>query len=276
MLSEQVLTRLGELLGEVRDLASRAEVRVAVLWSAKSGFIAGADVTAIEAVEDPVEGAEGSRFGQCILGSLNSLGVPAVAAIHGICLGGGVEMSLACDHRIASDSPSTKMGLPEVLLGILPAWGGTTRLPRLVGVQASLDLLLSGRQVSSSTARRMGLVDEVVPADLFREKVAAFATAVGKSSRQRGARLSLLRRLMDGTLPGRRLILFMAKKRVMAQMGGHYPAPLKILEVVRRSASKSLEKALEIEAKAAGELVTSSVCKNLIHVFHLREEARKG
>ncbi|MED5198258.1 MAG: 3-hydroxyacyl-CoA dehydrogenase NAD-binding domain-containing protein, partial [Gemmatimonadota bacterium] len=276
VLSEQVLTRLGELLGEVRDLASRAEVRVAVLWSAKSGFIAGADVTAIEAVEDPVEGAEGSRFGQRILGSLNSLGVPAVAAIHGTCLGGGVEMSLACDHRIASDSPSTKMGLPEVLLGILPAWGGTTRLPRLVGVQASLDLLLSGRQVSSSTARRIGLVDDVVPADLFREKVAAFATAVGKSGRKRGARRSLLRRLMDGTLPGRRLILFMAKKRVMAQTGGHYPAPLKILEVVRRSASKSLEKALEIEAKAAGELVTSSVCKNLIHVFHLREEARKG
>jgi len=276
VLSEQVLTRLGELLGEVRDLASRAEVRVAVLWSAKSGFIAGADVAAIEAVEDPVEGAEGSRFGQRILGSLNSLGVPAVAAIHGICLGGGVEMSLACGHRIASDSPSTKMGLPEVLLGILPAWGGTTRLPRLVGVQASLDLMLSGRQVSSSTARRMGLIDEVVPADLFREKVAAFATAVGKSGRKRGARRSLLRRLMDGTLPGRRLILFMAKKRVMAQTGGHYPAPLKILEVVRRSASKSLEKALEIEAKAAGELVTSSVCKNLIHVFHLREEARKG
>ncbi len=99
-------------MDEVRDLAPRGKVRAVVLWSAKNGFIAGADVTAIEAVDDPVEGAEGSRFGQRILGSLGSLGVPAVAAIHGICLGGGVEMSLACSHRIASDSPSTKMGLP--------------------------------------------------------------------------------------------------------------------------------------------------------------------
>jgi 3-hydroxyacyl-CoA dehydrogenase/enoyl-CoA hydratase/3-hydroxybutyryl-CoA epimerase len=276
VLSEQVLTRFGEHLAEVRNLASRAEVRVVVLCSAKSGFIAGADVTAIEAIEDPVEGAEGSRFGQGVFGSLNHVGVPSVAAIHGICLGGGVEMSLACSHRIASDSPTTKFGLPEVLLGILPAWGGTTRLPRLIGVQASLDLMLSGRQVSSSAARRMGLVDEVVPAGLFREKVAAFATAAAKSSRKQGARRSLLKRLMDGTRPGRRVVLSIAKKRVMTQTGGHYPAPLKILEVVGRSANKSLAKALEIEAKAAGELVTSPVCKNLIHVFQLREEARKG
>ena len=277
MLSEQVLTRFGEHLDEVRNLAPRGKVRVVVLWSAKSGFIAGADVTTIEAIEDPVEGAEGARFGQRIFSALSDLGVPTVAAIHGICLGGGVEMSLACSFRVASDSPTTKMGLPEVLLGILPAWGGTTRLPRLIGVQASLDLMLSGRQVSSSTALRMGLVDEVVPADLFREKVAAFATAAATNSpKKQGARRSLFKRLMDDTLPGRRVVLSIAKKRVMAQTGGHYPAPLKILEVVGRSANKPLAKALEIEAKAAGELVTSSVCKNLIHVFHLREEARKG
>jgi len=276
VLTEQILTRLSEHLVEVRNLALQTKVHVVVVWSGKSGFFAGADLAVIEALEDPAQGAEGARFGQRIFRSLREVGVPTVAAVHGICLGGGVEMSLACSFRVASDSPTTKMGLPEVLLGILPAWGGTTRLPRLIGVQASLDLMLSGRQVSSSTARRMGLVDEVVPADLFREKVTAFATAVAKSTRRRGARRSPVKRLLDGTLPGRGLILFMAKKRVMAQTGGHYPAPLKILEVVRRSASKSLEKALEIEAEAAGELVTSSVCKNLIHVFHLREEARKG
>jgi len=277
VLTEQVLTRFGEHLAEVRNLASRGEVHCAVLWSAKGGFIAGADVTAIEAIEDPVEGAEGSRFGQRVFGSLNDLGIPTIAAIHGICLGGGVEMSLACSHRIASDSPTTKFGLPEVLLGILPAWGGTTRLPRLVGIQASLDLMLSGRQVSSSAARHMGLVDEVVPASLFREKVVTFAmAAAAKSTEKQGARRSLSKRLMDGTRLGRRVVLSIAKKRVMAQTGGHYPAPLKILEVVGRSANKPLAKALEIEANAAGELVTSPVCKNLIHVFQLREDARKG
>ena len=277
VLTEQVLTRLGEHLAEVRNLAPRGKVHVVVLRSAKSGFIAGADVTAIEAVEDPMEGAEGSRFGQRIFSSLNDLGIPTIAAIHGICLGGGVELSLACSHRIASDSPTTKMGLPEVLLGILPAWGGTTRLPRLVGAEAAFGLLLSGRQVSSSSARRMGLVDRVVPADLFREEVAAFAAAgAADPSGKSPTRRTPLKRLTDGTAPGRWLVRRIAKKRVMRQTGGHYPAPLKILEVVRRSTNKSLEKALEIEAEAAGELVASSVSKNLIHVFQLREEARKG
>ena len=276
VLSEQVLTRFREHLGQARNLAQHSRVHVVVLWSAKSGFIAGADLAAIEGLEDPAKGAEGARFGQRVFRSLKEVGVPTVAAVHGICLGGGVEMALACSHRVASDSPSTKMGLPEVLLGILPAWGGTTRLPRLIGAEDALDLMLSGRQVSSSTARRMGLVDEVVPADLFREKVAAFAAEAAAASSKKPRRRPLLKRLKDDTAPGRRLVLFFAKKQVMRLTGGHYPAHLKILEVVGRSAKKPLMKALEIEAKAAGELVASPICKNLIHVFHLREEARKG
>ena len=276
VLSERVLTRFDELLTEVRDSVRRGQVRVAIFCSAKRGFIAGADVTAIEALEDPAAGAEGARFGQRIFSSLTELGVPTVAAIHGICLGGGVELSLACSHRVASDSPTTKMGLPEVLLGILPAWGGTSRLPRLVGVEASLDLMLSGRQVSSSSARRMGLVDEVLPADLFREKLADFAEAAAANPSKKPARRPLLKRFKDGTAPGRRLVLFFARKQVMRRTGGHYPAPLKIIEVVGRSIRKPIARALEIEATAAGELVASSVCKNLIHVFHLREGARKG
>jgi 3-hydroxyacyl-CoA dehydrogenase/enoyl-CoA hydratase/3-hydroxybutyryl-CoA epimerase len=275
VLSEQVLTRFGEHLDKVRNLVRQSRVHGVVLWSAKSGFIAGADLAAIEGLEDPAQGAEGARFGQGIFRSLKEVGVPTVAAVHGICLGGGVEMALACSHRVASDAPSTKMGLPEVLLGMLPAWGGTTRLPRLIGIEDALDLILSGRQVSASTARRMGLVDEVVPTDLFREKVAAFAVKAASTKKQ-SARRPLLKRLKDGTAPGRRLVLFFAKKQVMRRTGGHYPAPLKILEVVGRSVKKPLVKALEIEAKAAGELVATTVFKNLIHVFHLREEARKG
>jgi 3-hydroxyacyl-CoA dehydrogenase/enoyl-CoA hydratase/3-hydroxybutyryl-CoA epimerase len=122
----------------------------------------------------------------------------------------------------------------------------------------------------------MGLVDEVLPSDLFREKVVAFAASIVSDPSKQPKRRPLLKRLTDGTAPGRRLIGFIAKKRVLRQTGGHYPAPLKILEVVGRSANKPLKKALEIEAQAAGELVASSVCKNLIHVFNLREEARKG
>ena len=140
-----------------------------------------------------------------------------------------------------------------------------------------MDLMLSGRQVSASSARRMGLVDEVVPADLFREKVSAFAVQAAANTRKKPrARRPLSKRLKDGTAVGRRLVLFFAKKNVMRLTGGHYPAHLKILEVVGRSVRQPLMKALEIEAKAAGELVATSVSKNLIHVFHLREEARKG
>ena len=258
VLTEQILTRLDEQLGEVRNLALHSRVHVVVLLSGKSGFFAGADLAVIEALEDPAEGAEGSRFGQRIFRSLREVGVPTVAAIHGICWAAGLEMALACSHRVASDAPSTKMGLPEVLLGILPAWGGTTRLPRLIGVQASLDLMLSGRQVSSSAARRMGLVDEVVPADLFRDKVTAFAAAAAASPTKRSSvRRPLRKRLMDDNGLGRRAVLAIAKKRVMAQTGGHLPAPLKILEVVGRSANKRIGKALEIEARAAGELVAT-------------------
>ena len=277
VLTEAVMTRLADLVSEADGLARQGHLRALLFRSDKSGFIAGADVAAIEAVEDPAEGAEASRMGQAVFRAIEDLTVPTVAAIHGICLGGGTELSLACSHRVASDSPKTVMGLPEVMLGILPAWGGTTRLPRLVGLQAALDMILTGRQVSASKAKRLGLVDTVLPADLFDETAAAFAAARADDRTKSGrARRSLLKRLMDDSVPGRRLVLTMAKRRVLAQTGGHYPAPLKILEVLSRSMGRPLSRALEIEAAAAGELIVSTVSKNLIHVFNLREDARKG
>ncbi len=277
VLTEAVMTRVAELVSEVGDLARQGRVSALIFRSGKSGFIAGADVSAIEAVEDPAAGADAARMGQAVFRAIEDLDIPSVAAIHGVCLGGGTELSLACSHRVASDSPKTFIGLPEVMLGILPAWGGTTRLPRLVGLQAALDMILTGRQVSTSKAKRIGLVDAVLPADLFDEKAVAFAAAqTERRSKGSRARRSIFKRLMDDTVPGRRLVLTLAKKRVLAQTGGHYPAPLKILEVLGRSLGRPLSRALEIEATAAGELIVSTVSKNLIHVFNLREEARKG
>ena len=277
VLTEGVMTCFSELLGNVRNLVNEGRLHALVLWSGKGGFIAGADIAAIEAVLDPIEGAEASRFGQTVFGLLSTLGVPSIAAIHGICLGGGSEMALACSHRVASDSPRTQMGFPEVLLGILPAWGGTSRLPRLVGLGGSLDMLLTGRRVSASKARRMGLVDEIFPADLFREKVAVFAMERARSKASpSGRRLPFLKGVMDRTRFVRKIVLSASRRRVQAQTGGHYPAPLKILDVLRHTLGRPLPAALKIEAEAAGELSASSVSKNLIHVFQLREEARKG
>lgn len=277
VLAEPVMQRLVELTAEARAAANDGSLKALIVCSGKpDSFIAGADVTAIAAVEDPDLGEQGARWGQKIFAELGDLPVPTVAAIHGICLGGGLEISLACDHRVASDHPKTKLGLPEVMLGILPAWGGTTRLPRLVGLQASLDMMLTGKQVSGSRALRMGLVDAVLPAPIFHEKAAEFTRGLlaGKSPKPKKSG-GILSRLLDGTGPGRAIVLRTARKQVMSKTGGHYPAPLAILDVLSDVLTAPIETALKREAEAAGELIVSQVSKNLLHVFNLREATKK-
>jgi 3-hydroxyacyl-CoA dehydrogenase/enoyl-CoA hydratase/3-hydroxybutyryl-CoA epimerase len=202
---------------------------------------------------------------------------PTVAAIHGVCVGGGVELALACGHRIVSDSAKTTLHLPEVQLGILPAWGGTTRLPRLIGQQAALDMLLTGKRVDAKKSKRIGLAADIFPAEQFADKTRAFALAVAGGApvgarRKRGP----LSRALDGTAPGRRLVLRLARNKVLETTGGHYPAPLRILDVLGATLGRSLSESLAAEARAAAELVVSPVCKNLVHVFHMRERARRG
>ena len=278
VLTEEVMRRLAEVLDEARAAAFSARVRVVVFRSGKpDSCIAGADVDAIAALEDPTVAERQIRQGQAIYMDVETLPVPTVAAIHGICLGGGVELSLACRHRVLSDSPKTRIGLPEVMLGILPAWGGTTRLPRLVGLQAALDLLLTGRRIDARKARRIGFADGVFPADLFQEKVTEFALRAVKMPRGSSTpKRNFAIRMMDETGLGRRVVLAAARKRVKAQTGGHYPAPLHILDILRRHLGGSVDESLAAEARAAAELVVGPVCKNLIHVFHMREAARKG
>ncbi|MBW3534584.1 MAG: enoyl-CoA hydratase/isomerase family protein [Gemmatimonadetes bacterium] len=277
VLTEGVMRRLASLMEEAEAMATAGQMRALVVWSGKStGFIAGADVEAVAAVEDPREGEAASRLGQAIFMDVEELPVPTVAAIHGVCMGGGTELALACTYRIASDAPSTRIGLPEVQLGILPAWGGTTRLPRLVGLQAALEMLLTGDTVSPSKAKRIGLVNEVLPADLFRQKALDFAlaAAAGDAGPARPKR-GLAKRLVEDTAPGRKLVLRTARKRVMAQTGGHYPAPLRILDLLDETLGGSVERSLRREAEVAGELIATPVSKNLLHVFRLRERARK-
>ena len=126
-------------------------------------FIAGADIREIAKVESVERGTELSRVGHRVFGKIEQLGVPTVAAIHGACLGGGCEMVLACSYRIATDHPKTQIGLPETQLGIIPGWGGTQRLPKLIGLNPALGIILPGKTVNADKARRIGLVDEVVP-----------------------------------------------------------------------------------------------------------------
>ncbi|MDX1648056.1 MAG: 3-hydroxyacyl-CoA dehydrogenase NAD-binding domain-containing protein, partial [Longimicrobiales bacterium] len=278
VLTADVMLRLGETLDEARGAVREGRARALVLRSAKrSSFIAGADVDAIADVEDPNVAREQVRTGQSIYDDLASLPIPTVAAIHGFCVGGGVEMSLACDYRVVSDWEKTTLSLPEVQLGILPAWGGTTRLPRLVSLQAALDMLLTGKKVGTRKARRIGLASEILPADLFHEATRTFTLAVLEDPAHGAPKKPpFLTRLVEATPPGRKIVLRAARKRVMEKTGGHYPAPLRILDILDEYLSKSVEESLAAEATAAAELVVSQVCKNLIHVFHMREAARKG
>lgn len=278
VLTEAVMRRLAQVINEIRERAATGEVRGVLVESEKpASFIVGADMEAIGAVESPQEGAEAARLGQAVYLDLERLPVPTVAAIHGTCLGGGTELALACRYRVASDHPKTSLGLPEVQLGLLPAWGGTTRLPRLVGLQAALELLLTGKTADHERARKMGLVERVLPHPTFREAALAhLRERVESGPEPTGADRGLGQRLLEDTAPGRRIVLAGARKKVMERTDGHYPAPLRILEVVRASMGRSVEKALELEAEAAGELLAGPVCKNLVHVFQLREAARKG
>ncbi len=277
VLTESVMRRLDQVVGEVEIASRSGEVRGVLFRSTRKSFIVGADVEAIAEIESPEEGAEAAREGQRVYLRIERLPVPTLAAIGGTCMGGGTELALACSYRVASDDPGTKIGLPEVQLGILPAWGGTTRLPRLIGLQQALDLLLTGKTVSPSKAKRIGLVEAVLPHTGFQETAEDFLLArIEEGKLRTGARRSFFTRLVEDTAPGRKVILRTARKRVLDRTGGHYPAPLRILDVVGRSMGRSVEKALEHEASAAGELLASRVTKSLIHVFHLREGARKG
>ena len=279
VLSRSVMEALAAVLGQVEEAVASGSVRAVLFRSGKdSGFIAGADVGEFGLVGTSQEAEDAARQGQDLLNRVAALSVPTVAAIHGVCLGGGTELSLACDARVASDHPSTRIGLPEVQLGILPAWGGTTRLPRLVGLQAALDLILTGRPASASKAKRIGLVDRVLPHDQFEDRsiAAALEAATGSSPGRKKGAGGLGARLLDGTPPGRALVLHMAKRRVMKETGGHYPAPLKILDVLRRGLDRPVGESLAMEATALGSLLTGTASRNLQHIFRLRERARKG
>ena len=277
VLTEPVMLRFGEVLDEARAAAREARLFALVIRGKADSFIAGADVDAIAGIEDPGVAEQQIRVGQGIYGDLAALPVPTVAAVHGVCMGGGVEMSLACDFRVVSDGPKTVMSLPEVQLGILPAWGGTTRLPRLIGLQAALDLILTGKRIDARRAKRVGLAAEVLPAGGFEEAVRSFTLSVIRHGRRPGApRRKLMTRVLDETPPGRRIVLTMARRKVMSTTGGHYPAPLRILDLLRDHLGGSVEDSLAAEARAGAELVVGPVCKNLIHVFHMREAARKG
>jgi 3-hydroxyacyl-CoA dehydrogenase/enoyl-CoA hydratase/3-hydroxybutyryl-CoA epimerase len=274
VLSSDVVAELAGIVERLESGGIRA--RALVITSGKPGvWVAGADVGQLAMVRTAADGQTLSRDGQRLLDRLEGLSIPVIAAIDGATLGGGLEIALACTYRIATDSPKTKLGFPEVQLGLIPGAGGTQRLPRLIGVAAALDLMLSSRQIDAKRARKMGLVDEVVPAPILLQRAVAAAGEVAdgklspRAGRPRGSPLWMEK--IPGALA---VILRKARGDVMEKTGGHFPAPLRLLEVVERTLDKPLPEGLEIEAAAFGELAVSPEARALIHVFFISTAAK--
>lgn len=271
--------------------AIRAEIEAkdlpaVVIASAKEGsFIAGADIKLLETLKTASEAERRSKEGQEAFDALEAWKRPVVAAIHGACLGGGLELALACHARVASDDPKTKLGLPEVQLGLLPGAGGTQRLPALIGLEKALDLLLTGKQVSAQRARSMGLVDEVVPAAIVVDVAAQRALALAEAKPKRHGLAERLAELAEpkalrelalaGNPAGRKLVFDQAEKTLREKAGEHYPAPYRILEVVRVGLEKGREAGLALEAKRFGELIDTDVSRRLIGIFFATTAMKK-
>lgn len=280
LLTASTMERLDQMLGEVENGVAAGTIRALIVRSGKPGtFIAGADVAEIADVRDPAVGTAAAREGQGVFRRIELLRAPTIAAIDGICLGGGTELILACGHRVASNGDDTRFGLPEVRLGILPGFGGTVRLPRLIGLQESLGMILTGSQVNARKALRIGLVDEIMHPAVLYDRAARLALELaddpGARKRHGRSERKLRDRLLDRTGPGRALVLSQARRKVMKETRGHYPAPLAILDTVAKTIDAPLDRAFEREAEALGRLIATPESKNLVHVFHLMEGAKK-
>ena len=274
-----------ELDGLLDQLKTQTSIKALVFLSGKEdNFIAGADVAEIKDVTDPKAGAEKTRMGQAVFQKIHDLPFPVVAAIQGACVGGGLELALACHFRIAKIHPKTKLGLPEVRLGILPGFGGTQRLPRLIGIQRSLKLILTGKLVSAKYAGRLGIVDKVLPSsypssflkaaagDFALNMLQAFKRSAYENKRN-AKRLHAI--FLESNRPGRKFLFKQARKQALRTTRGHYPAPLKALEAVQKGIELPLQEGLEIEATLLGELIATDVSKNLISIYYLNEDLKK-
>ena len=246
---------------------------VVIASGKKDSFIAGADVKMLDACETEEQVRELSFLGHELCAQLETLKVPVVAAIHGACLGGGLEMALACDYRVCSEDDITVLALPEVQLGLLPGSGGTQRLPRLVGIQRALDMMLTGKRLRAKQAKRAGLADEIVPVSILIDTAVKFVEK-GKRKAKKPA-VGLAGVLLERNPFGRAMLFNIAKKQVLAKTRGKYPAPLKIIQTVKDGFSLSRKKAYANEANRFAELVLSPESQQLRNIFFATTQMKK-
>lgn len=265
VLSSEVLEQLASMLDR---LLAEPPAGLVIASGKEHGFIAGADVHEIATVTEFDAALRMVKRAQALFDRIEQLPFPTVAAINGFCLGGGLELALACRYRVADDAPATRLGLPEVMLGFHPGWGGTVRLTRLIGAPAALDLMLSGRTVDARRARKLGMIDYAVPRRHLQR------AALGLLQELPAHRLPWWLKALE-LRPGRELLAYWVKRQVAKRAREeHYPAPYAIIELWRGHGG-DWSRMMEHEAESAARLAMGETARNLIRVFMLRERLRE-
>jgi 3-hydroxyacyl-CoA dehydrogenase/enoyl-CoA hydratase/3-hydroxybutyryl-CoA epimerase len=262
------------VLDELEAMIERIQLElpkgIVIISGKDAGFIPGADIKGFEQIAAKGGVEDWIRRGQLIFQKLAELRCPTVAAIHGHCMGGGTEIALACRYRIASSDEKTRIGLPEIKLGIYPGWGGSVRAPRLIGAPAAMDLMLTGRSLSASAARGMGLVDKVVA----REQLLDEAIKLAQRGRKRPFKQRFLAWATNTGLARALLAPQMAKQVARKARKDHYPAPFALIETWRRSGGLPVHAALKAEAKSVVKLAGTPTAHNLVRVFFLMDRLK--
>lgn len=262
---------VGKTFSEVFEfIEQNSSYSGAVLLSGKKDtWIAGADIEELASLRTPLQGEELSRGGHAVMNQIERMSKPVVAAIHGACLGGGLETALACRHRIVTEHPKTVLAFPEVQLGLLPGAGGTQRLPKTVGLQAALDMMLTGKNIRAKKALQMGLVHEMVHPSILR------TVAIDRVLKlARGEKLPIKERehgatnfLLEENPIGRAVVFRQARETVLKKTKGHFPAPLAIIDAVHKGYADGVAAGYAEEARRFGDLAVSAVSRELVYLF---------
>ncbi len=271
---------LEEFNGILDELEKRKDLKVLRILSSKEGiFIAGADISEIENITDSTEAETKAKAGQDLFNRIENLPFVTLAVINGACLGGGMELALACDFRMATTHSKVRLGLPEVNLGILPGFGGTQRLPRLIGLQNAMELILSGRAIDGRKAFKKRLVDTCVAWEFLEQRVEDFTAKLLSEPAKRklkGKReKNFSQKLLENNPIGRKVLFDKALESLIKKSGGHYPAPIEALEVLRKTYDGDFTEGLKRERQGFGKLAPTRISKNLIQVFYTSEALKK-
>jgi 3-hydroxyacyl-CoA dehydrogenase/enoyl-CoA hydratase/3-hydroxybutyryl-CoA epimerase len=252
-------------------------IHAAVLLSGKrDSWIAGADIDEFLELKTAADAERMSHDGQLLLDSVERMRTPLVCAIHGACLGGALELAIAAAYRIATDDPKTILALPEVQLGLIPGAGGTQRLPRLIGLRAALDVILTGKNIRAKKAFQIGLVDEIVHPAILRDLAVRRAREISEGKiKHQGHRGGVTGVLLDDNPAGRRIVLKKAREETLEKTHGHYPAPLAAIDAVAAGYTGGPSQGFREESRLFGEMAATDVSKQLIYLFFATTALKK-